>query len=96
MTVVVRKEPLRKCVIVKSFSKSESQKELRIIHCIRHNHIVIVLETFFFEGSFYVVLERIIISLVEIVASSSYLDEQELAAILRQIYPMDMKSRSIC
>ena len=55
-----------------------------------------VLETFRFEGSFYVVLERIIISLVQIVASSPYLDEQKLAAILRQMYPMDMKSRSIC
>lgn len=36
MTVVVRKEPLRKCVIVKRFSKSDSQEELRMMHSIRH------------------------------------------------------------
>jgi len=53
-----------------------------MIHNIRHDHIVSVLEIFRFKSSFYVVLERMIISLVQIVASSLYLDEQELIVIL--------------
>ena len=96
VTVAVQKEPLRKCVIVKSFSESDCQEELRMIHSIRHNHIVTVLETFRFEDSFYVVLERMAISLVQIVASPPYPGEQELAAILGQVYPLDVKSRSMC
>lgn len=96
VTVAVRKEPLRKCVIVKRFSEPDSQEELRMIHSIRHNHIVTVLKTFRFEGSFYVVLERMTISLVQIVVSPPYPGEQKLAAILGQIDPMDMKSRSMC
>ncbi|KAL9062304.1 MAG: hypothetical protein Q9161_009822 [Pseudevernia consocians] len=52
---------------------------------IRHDHIVTVLETFRFEGSFYVVLERMAISLVQIVASPPYPGKQELAAILGQV-----------
>ena len=67
-----------------------------MIHSSRHDYIVTVLETFRFEGSFYVVLERIDISLVQIVASPPYLGEQELAAILGQVYRVDMKSRSMC
>ena len=85
VTVAVRKEPLRKCVIVKKFSESDSQEELRMMHSIRHDHIVTVLETFRFEGSFYIVLERMAISLVQIVASPPYPGEQELAAILGQV-----------
>lgn len=56
-----------------------------MIHSIRHDHIVTVLETFRFEGSFYVVLERMAISLVQIVASPPYPGKQELAAILGQV-----------
>jgi serine/threonine protein kinase len=68
---------------VKSFATiSNSQVELKMIHSIRHNHIVSVLEIFRFENSFYVVLERMTISLVQIVASSPYPNEQELVAIL--------------
>ena len=96
VTVAVRKEPLRKCVIVKRFSEPDSQEELRMIHSIRHDHIVTVLETFRFEGSFYVVLERMATSLVQIVASPPYPGEQELAAILGQVDPVGMKSRSMC
>ena len=95
VTVAVQKEPLRKCVIVKRFSESDCQEGLRIIYNIRHNHIITVFKTFRFEGSFYVVLERIAISLVQIVASPPYPGEQELAAILGQVYPLDVKSRSM-
>ena len=67
-----------------------------MIHSIRHDHIVTVLKTFRFEGSFYVVLERMVIPLVQIVAPPPYSGEQKLAAILRQVYSVDMKSRSMC
>ena len=88
-------EPLRKCVIVKIFSESDAQEELRMIHSIRHDYIVTVLETLRFEGSFYVVLERMTISLVQITASP-YPGEQGPAAILGKVCPVDMKSRSMC
>ena len=95
MIVTVRKEPLRKCVNVKIFLEPDSQK-LRIIHNIRHDHIITVLKTFRFEGLFNVILECIVIFLVQIVASPPYPGEQELAAILGQVDPVDMNSRSMC
>ena len=85
MTVAVRKELLRKCVIVKRFSESDFQEKLRMIYSIRHDYIVIVLEIFRFEGSFYIVFEYIVISFVQIVAFFFYPGEQELAAILEQV-----------
>ena len=84
--VAARKRSSRKCVLVKSFATiSNFQVELKMIHNIRHDHIVSVLKIFRFESSFYVVLERMIISLVQIVASPPYLDEQELIVILGQV-----------
>ncbi|KAL2056557.1 hypothetical protein ABVK25_002951 [Lepraria finkii] len=95
-TVAARKEPPCKCVIMKCFSELDSREELRMIHSIRHDHIVTVLETFRFEGSLYVVFERMAISLVQIVASPPYPTEGELAAIVGQVDQADMKSRSMC
>ena len=95
MIVVVRKEPFRKCIIVKTFSERNSQEDIQMIHRIRHDKIVNVLEIFRFEGSFYVVLERMVICLMQIVASPVYLGEQELAAILKQVDQEDMNRRSI-
>ncbi len=37
VTVAVRKEPLRKCVIVKTFSERSSQEDIQMIHRIRHD-----------------------------------------------------------
>lgn len=92
VTVAVRKGGRRKCVIVKSFSAgADSQQELEMIHGIRHDNIVTVLETFRFEGSFHVVLERIPIPLVQIIASPAYPGEQELAAILGLVNEADMR-----
>jgi len=82
ITVVVRKESLRKRVIVKSFSRSDSHEKLHMLHHIQHDNFVVVLESFSFEKFFYVILERMNISLVQIVASSLYFNEQELTVIL--------------
>ena len=57
---------------MKTFSERSSQEDIQMIHRIRHDNIVNVLETFRFEGSFYVVLERMAICLVQIVASPAY------------------------
>ncbi len=96
VTVAVRKEPFRERVVVKSFSGPDSQEELRMIHNTRHDNIVAVLETFRFDGSFYVILERMGISLLQIVASPPYPGEQELAAISGQVGQTDQQLRSIC
>ena len=93
--IAVRKESLRKCVIVKRFLESDFQEELRIIYSIWYDYIIIVLEIFRFKSLFYVVLERIAIFLIQIVISPFYLGKQKLAAILRQIYRIDIKLRSI-
>lgn len=95
VSVAVRKEPLRKCVIVKTFPGQSSQDDIEMIHRIRHDKIVNVLETFRFEGSFYVVLERMAICLVQIVASPAYPGEQELAAILGQVSQAHVNPKSI-
>ena len=67
-----------------------------MLHHIRHDNFVAVLESFSFEKFFYVILERMNISLVQIVASSLYFDEQELTAILGQIALMNEMSRRMC
>ncbi len=67
-----------------------------MLHHIRHDNFVAVLESFSFEGFFYVILERMNISLVQIVASPPYPDEQELAAILERIDLADEMSRRMC
>jgi len=87
VTVAVQKKPPSKCVVVKRFSEPECQQELQMISSIRHEKIVTVLETFRFEGGFYVILERMSISLTQIVASPPYPSEKELAAIAGQVYP---------
>ncbi len=96
ITVAVQKESLRKRVIVKSFSKSDSHEKLHMLHHIRHDNFVVVLESFSFKKFFYVILERMNISLVQIVASSLYFDEQELTVILEQIDLTDEMSRRMC
>ncbi len=96
ITVVVRKESLRKRVIVKSFSKSDSHEKLHMLHHIWHDNFVVVLESFSFEKFFYVILERMNISLVQIIASSLYFDEQELTVILEQIDLANEMSRRMC
>ena len=96
VTVAVRRERPCNRVFVKCFSEPDSREELRMINSIRHDHIVTALETFRFEGSFYVILEHMDISLVQIVASPPYPGELELAAILGQVDQTDMKSQSMC
>lgn len=96
VTVAVRKESPRKRVIVKNFSGRDFPRELEMIHSIRHDKIVTVLETFRFDGSFHVILERVAISLLQIVASPPYPGEEGLAAILGQVDQAGVKSRSIC
>lgn len=83
MTVAARKGARRKCGMIKSFPVGADILEM--IHDVRHDNMVTVLETFLFEGIFNVVLEHIPISLVQIVASPPYSGEQELAAILGQV-----------
>jgi len=67
-----------------------------MLHHIQHDNFVAVLESFSFEKFFYVILERMNISLVQIVASSLYFNEQELTVILEQIDLTDEMSRRIC
>ena len=83
---VVPNESSSRLVIVKKLSGAESKEELKMINSIRHNKIVMVLEIFRFENAFYIVLERISISLTQIVASPPYPGERELAAIAGQVY----------
>jgi len=96
ITVVVWKKSLRKRVIVKSFSRSDSHKKLHMLHHIQHDNFVVVLKSFSFKKFFYVILERMNISLVQIVASFFYFDEQKLTVILKQIDLTDEMSRRMC
>jgi len=96
ITVVVQRESFRKCVIMKSFSKSDSHKKLHMLHHIQHDNFIVVLESFSFKRFFYVILEHMNISLVQIVASSFYFNEQELTVILEQINLMNEMSWRMC
>jgi len=96
ITVVVQKEFLRKRVVVKSFSRSDSHEKLYMLHHIQHDNFVAVLKSFSFERFFYVILEHMNISLVQIVASSLYFDEQELTVILEQIDLANEMSWRMC
>ncbi len=96
ITVVVQKELLHKHVIMKSFLKSDSHEKLHMLHHIQHDNFVVVLESFSFEKFFYVILEHMNISLVQIIASSLYFDEQELTVILKQINLANEMSWRMC
>lgn len=67
-----------------------------MLHYIRHDNFVTALESFSFEEFFYVILERMNISLVQIVASPPYLGEQELTVILGQVDLTNGISRRMC
>jgi len=96
ITVAVQKESLCKHVVMKSFLKSDSYKKLHMLHHIQHDNFVVVLESFSFKKFFYVILEHMNISLVQIIASSLYFDEQKLTVILEQIDLTDEMSRRMC
>jgi hypothetical protein len=96
VTVAAAKGPSRKRVAVKSFSEPDSYQKVRMLYQIRHDNFVTVLESFSFEETFYVVLERMAITLDQIVVSPPYPSEQELAAILGQVSQADRTTRTTC
>jgi len=83
ITVVVQKESFCKRVIMKSFSRSDFHEKLHMLYHIQHDNFVVVLKSFSFKKFFYVILEHMNISFVQIIASSLYFDKQELTIILK-------------
>jgi hypothetical protein len=61
------------------------EEDLYRIQQLRHENFVSVYEIFAFESSFYIISERMQISLDHVVASPAYPDESELASIIWQV-----------
>ena len=61
------------------------EEDLYRIQQLRHENFISVYEIFAFESSFYIISERMQISLDHVVASPAYPDESELASIIWQV-----------
>lgn len=88
ITVAVRKDKTREPVIVRYFREDgPPTAETKKLHELHHENILTVLESFSFEGYRHLILERISVSLVDVVACPHYLSVPELVAILKQVSP---------
>lgn len=85
IVVAIRKSPSCELVTVKSFVGSDSDKKVKRLQQTQHQNFVSFLEAFHSEGSVYVVLDYVPISLAHLVTSPAYPTESQLAAILGQV-----------
>jgi hypothetical protein len=92
---VVGKRPreMGQVFVVKSLSGPNAEKDLNLIQQLRHDNFLSVHEIFAYESSFYIVYERVHISLDDIVASPAYPDEAELASIIWQVSKVELFTR---
>lgn len=87
VTVAIRKDKTREPVIVRRFLENgPPAAETKKLHELHHENIL-TLESFSFEGYRHLILERISVSLVDVVACPHYLSVPELVAILKQVSP---------
>ena len=87
-TVAIRKDKSYEPVIVRSFREDRAPTtKTKRLHEIRHENLLALLESFSFEGYRYLILERVSVSLVEVVASPHYPTVHELTAVLGQVSP---------
>ncbi len=70
---------------VKNFVGSDSDEKVKRLQQIQHQNLVGFLDAFYSEGSVYVVLDYVPISLTQMVSSPAYPTELQLAAILGQV-----------
>lgn len=85
VTVAERKEPLDGVVTVRSFSAYNAEEKLRVLHRIKHENFVPVLEVFSSEDSFHIVFEHMPICLGHFAGILKYPNELQLASILGQV-----------
>lgn len=85
ITVAIRKRPSCELVTVKNFVGSDSDEKVKRLQQIQHQNLVGFLDAFYSEGSVYVVLDYVPISLTQMVSSPAYPTELQLAAILGQV-----------
>jgi serine/threonine protein kinase len=90
MEVAIRKSPPVKLVHVRAFPTEVAEKTLHVYRQLQHRNIVTALEAFTTNNGLYIVLEHMPLSLERIVRSPAYPDEQQLAAILRQVSYRDL------
>jgi len=84
---VACKKPRRtgEVVAVRSISGPNAEKDIYRLRLLRYKNLLSVYEIFNFEDSFYIISERMRISLEHVVASPAYPDEAELASIIWQV-----------
>lgn len=83
ITVAGKKPRTGQVIAVRVIPNGE--EDLYRIQQLRHENFVSVYEIFAFESSFYIISERMQISLDHVVASPAYPDESELASIIWQV-----------
>jgi hypothetical protein len=82
---VAGKKPRRKGQVIVVRMIPNVEEDLYRIQQLRHENFVSVYEIFAFESSFFIISERMQISLDHVVASPAYPDESELASIIWQV-----------
>ena len=66
VTTVAKKSGLRKCFFLKSISGPSSHEILSMLHFVRHDNFLAVHEYFFFENIYYIILDRMFITLSQL------------------------------
>ena len=86
VAVAVRKSSPAELVHIRTFAKVEGEKALYMFKHLQHQNIVTALDAFATDDGLYVVLERMPVSLEQVVASPAYPNEHQLAAIIGQVH----------
>ena len=85
VTVATRKAPLHGKVAVKTFAGRDANRKLDMLHRVRHERFVSLLEVFESDTAWYAVFEHVVTSLTQVVNSPAYPTERQLAAIVGQV-----------
>jgi len=67
------------------FSESNRDKKVKMLQQTQHFNFTAFLKSFDFKGSLYVIFDYVSVSLAQVVVSSAYFTEHQLAAILAQV-----------
>jgi hypothetical protein len=85
-TVAVHKDKSYDPVIVRNFREDKAiAARTKTLHEIRHENLLVLLESFSFKGYRYLIFERISVSLVEVVACPHSPSVHELVAVIGQV-----------
>ena len=85
VSVAVKKALPDELSVIKSFDEEAAYEKILMLQRLRHERFVLPLEVYNFDQTSFVVFDYIPLSLAQVVESPVYPDQEQLAAILRQV-----------